>query len=153
MKKIFLALILVGLTQYNANAQNKCTCSNSKTHRTTMHRAKKNNTRTVMAPNNNGKYVRYTDYAVYGRVHMSNRVVCTTKQTLQTDPLAGIMAPVVTPVTTTVCEDKAYITKVPVAHAAVYTTKPAKVMYKSKNTVAQPCAYKEHNIKVSYCLQ
>ncbi len=163
MKRILLALLLVGLTQYSANAwpkygRSNCNCAcntNKQVHKTAMHKAKNLTNRSsgqAFMTANSGKYVPYTNYAVYGRVHMSNRLVCSTKKELEPDPLAGIMSPVVTSNNVTTCEDQAYITNKPLVTPAVYKTKTT-TLERNTNLNTQPCAYKSHGIRVSYCVQ
>ena len=165
MKRILLMLMVAGLTQYSVLACPKkdCTCKTSATttHKTAMHKmhatnkkvVKKINTGTALMVANKANYVPYTNYAVFtGRVHMSNRVVCTTQKELVPDPLSGGMVPVVSPVNTTTCEDKMVVTPAPLVTPVVYKGGVTN-LNSNKNSNVQPCAYKNHNIRVSYCVQ
>jgi len=158
MKRILLMMLLAGLTGYTANAGPKTDCPcKLKAHKTTIHKTamlKKHTTSnkgTALMVANKGAYIPYTSYAVYKKpVHMTNRFVCTTKKELVADPLSGGMVPVVYTTTSTTCEDKAFITPAPLVTPAVYNSNKTKPNY---NSNTQPCAYKSHNIRVSYCVQ
>ncbi len=133
MKKILLALLLVGLTQYSAKAWPRNVCSNcycvchtkhAQQHAVTVHKKKVEEPMLIQGKaymaTNSLKYMPVNHYVVYNRVHMSNKLVCRTEKEVVPDEFSSIMSPVVTTTTAVVCENKPYWISRPVVTEAVY---------------------------------
>ena len=126
MKRILIALMAIGLMHFSANAGSKnCVCKTNlhktvhKTslHRTAMRRTSGLKSRSIFTATSNTTPNCPVVPAV--QVIKTGDLYCTTQKQLDTDPLAGIMAPVVTETRSTVCTQTPYF-KEKVKYLPVY---------------------------------
>ena len=150
MKKIFLALLFIGLIEdVQAQTANNCPCKTAvRTHKavvTAKHLkrplVKKTTGRSMLALN----YKNATAPCVAAnnkanKVTVTRKLVCTKETIMKPDILTGsLLDPVVTPVKTVVCEEKLFVNGKEVK--AVDETNTPQTIVEEQNTYTVPANY------------